>query len=262
VNRDATATHVTRNDFSLIASAFSVRPPSSPQPASSTPVITMSAPSPAAIKARIINHMNADHADSVEDYLKFYNSINAAPQSAKLIDLNLDSMEIGYIDESGVQQTTFVKILPPMGSLAESRVKLVAMAEEATGKSFHQPPDIPNPSTPGKREIGWARPKGIGMVCLVAVTFGYWALSHEFPLSPDGPLQRVLPGVVVDTARRFREQLFAVMFAIHLIEGSIIARKCLEEGLSLPLVVLWTVNVFFEGGPAMMRFNKMVRAKQ
>jgi putative heme iron utilization protein len=32
-----------------------------------------------AIKARIIEHMNADHSDSLEDYLKFYNSINTAP---------------------------------------------------------------------------------------------------------------------------------------------------------------------------------------
>jgi hypothetical protein len=41
------------------------------------------------IKARIIEHKNADQSDSLEDYLKFYNSINAASQSAKLIEFDL-----------------------------------------------------------------------------------------------------------------------------------------------------------------------------
>ena len=74
-------------------------------------------------------------------YLKFYNSINATPQSAKLVDFDLDFLKIEYANKSGIKQSAIVKIDPPMSSLSESRVRLVSMAEEASGKSFHQPPD-------------------------------------------------------------------------------------------------------------------------
>jgi hypothetical protein len=219
---------------------------------------TMAAPSPAAIKARIKAHMNAEHADSIEDYLKFYNKITPSPNSAQLIDLDLDSMKIQYLDDQGSTQTSVVKIDPPMGSLGESRVRLVSMAEEATGKSFHQPPDGPPAVTP-KKSVGWTRPEYIGLASLFAISFGFWALSREFPLSPGGPLEKIMPPIVVVTARQYREQLFALMIAIHAIEGSIMARKAWEEGLSIPLIVLWTVNGFFEGGPAIARFNKLAR---
>src|ERR1700694_2491278 len=65
------------------------------RPHQHTPITTtkMAGPPIAAIKARIMAHMNTEHPDSLEDYLKFYNNINAAPQSAKMIDLDLDSLK-------------------------------------------------------------------------------------------------------------------------------------------------------------------------
>jgi hypothetical protein len=231
----------------------------------------MAAPNATAIKARIMAHMNADHPDSLEDYLRFYNSITAVPQSAKMIDLDLDSTTIQYLDEAGVSQTSIVKINPPMTSLGESRVKLVAMAEEATGKSFHQPPDMPPSSAvpaaatavvaPAK-SIGWTRPELAGVISMLGVCFGFWALSQEYPLSRNGPLQAILPAIVVDLGRKFREQILALMIAIHAIEGSILAQKSLEQGLSLSLTVLWTINGAVEGFPAIQRFNRLIQAKQ
>lgn len=221
----------------------------------------MAAPSPAATKLRIMAHMNADHPDSLEDYLKFYNNINAAPQSAKLVDFDVDFLKIEYADKSGTVQSSIVKINPPMSSLSEARVKLVAMAEEAVGKSFHQP-DLPTSSAPAKDTIGWTPPELMGWGSLLCISFGYWALSQDYPLSPDGPLQAVLPAVVVEFSRRFRQQFFAVMIGIHVIEGSVVAKKCLEEGLALPLLLLWTVNGFFEGGPTIVRLNKLIEKRK
>jgi len=74
----------------------------------------------AAIKARIVQHMNADHSDSLEDYLRFYNNIAPMPQSAKLVKFNIDYMEIEYTTESGSKRTSIVKINPPMSDLLES----------------------------------------------------------------------------------------------------------------------------------------------
>jgi hypothetical protein len=225
-------------------------------------------PNAEAIKARILSHMNADHADSLEDYLKFYNGINVAPQSAKLVDLNLDSMKIEYRDGSDAFKSSIVKINPPMSSYAESRVKLVAMAEEATGKSFHQPPDLPPPAPvptmaiPTKKSIGYSPPGIAGLITTAAICFGFWALSYDYPLSIGGPLAKFLPAIVVELARKYREQLFAMMIGIHVVEAIIVTTKCLDNGVSLPLMVLWTLNTFIEGGPAIARINRLVKEKE
>jgi hypothetical protein len=71
-------------------------------------------------------------------------------------------------------------------------------------------------------------------------------------------LIRILPTFLVLFGRNFREQLFAMMIGIHVIEGMIVAGKCLEQGMSIPFLVLWTINGFFEGGPAIMRINKLI----
>ena len=222
-----------------------------------------------AAKARIMAHMNADHPDSLVDYLRFYNRITAAPNSAKLVDLDLDSMKIEYTNEFGNTKTSTVKINPPMASLADSRVKLVAMAEEATGKSFHQPPEPASrpaapsiPHTPQNTSIGWTFPEFPGFVSLVLISFGYWALSHVEPLSPGGPVEKVLPAAIVEFGRKYREQLFAGMIGIHLIEACIVAGKCIEHGAAFPILVLWTINGAIEGGPAIRRINKLIEKKE
>jgi len=134
----------------------------------------------AAIKARIVQHMNADHSDSLEDYLRFYNNIAPMPQSAKLVKFNIDYMEIEYTTESGSKRTSIIKINPPMSDLSESRVKLVAMAEEATGQSLHERsatlPEQDLATT--SQQIGWTPPDWRGFLSLSLLCIGFWALYY------------------------------------------------------------------------------------
>ena len=227
--------------------------------------------------------MNADHPDSLEDYLKFYNGITCTPASAKIIDLSLDSLLIEYADpETKKAKTSTVKITPPMTSYAESRTKLVAMAEEATGKQFHVPPDsapaadagaatpahagevhVPHATSASKgKEIGWTFPGLLGFITTAGICFGYWALSQEAPLSVGGPLEKYLPGIVVEFGRRWREQLFAMMIGLHLVEALFAANTCMENGVAFPYLVLWTLNTAIEGGPAIARLNQQIKSKQ
>jgi hypothetical protein len=46
-----------------------------------------------------------------------------------------------------------------------------------------------------------------------------------------------------------------------MIEGMVVANKCLEQKMSTPTLVLWTINGIFEGFPAIMRINRLI-AKQ
>ena len=219
----------------------------------------MAQPSPAGIKERIIAYMNGDRKDCLEDYLRFYNKITCTPKSAKLIDFDLDHMKIEYSDAQGNIQTSTVKIDPPMQSLADSRSKMVAMAEEATGKSFHAPESATRPLTP--KTLGWTPPEFEGYVLLATTAFGVWSLGSEYPLSVRGPLARVLPGLVVEYARRYREQLFAGMIGIHLIEALITVRKCLENGAGILMLLVWSVNTLLEGYPSIKRLNKAIKKR-
>lgn len=219
----------------------------------------MAQPSSTAIKARIIEYMNGDRKDCLEDYLRFYNKIACTPKSAKLIDFDLDHMKIEYTDAQGNSQTSTVKIDPPMQSLADSRSKMVAMAEEATGKSFHTPESATPRLTP--KTVGWTPPEFEGYVLLATTAFGVWSLAYEYPLSARGPLARVLPGLVVEYARRYREQLFAGMIGIHLIEVFITVKKCLENGVGFLILLVWSVNTLLEGYPTIKRLNKAIKKR-
>src|SRR5947207_2377746 len=188
----------------------------------------MAAPSP---KQRTIAHMNTDHADSLEDYLKFYNGIDAVPGTAKMVDLNLDSMKIEYRDQTGVDAFAIVKISPPMSSLAESRVKLVAMTEEASGKKFHKTSGGQTEGSRQKTPIKWTLPELSGLLTLVSTAFGFWSLSHDYPLSRGGPMEPYLFTPLITVGRNFRRQFLALMIAIHVIEALVVARICWKNGV-------------------------------
>ena len=224
-------------------------------------------PNAAAMKQHIISYMNADHADSLEHYLKFYNKITPASKSAKMVDLDLDSIRIEYHDASGTTHTSVVKIDPPMASLGDARARLAAMAEEASGKSFHQPPDLPSPTALHPvpdipiKPLVWTLPEWPGLISLAAICFGFWALHHPYPLSPGGPLQAYLPAFLVEFGRKFREQLFAMMIGIHVVEAISNAKTCFEQGSSIPVLIIWTIDGFFEGGPSMLRLSRLVEKR-
>jgi len=52
-----------------------------------------------------------------------------------------------------------------------------------------------------------------------------------------------------------------MMIGAHMIEGMVVARKCLEQRMSTPILVLWTINGIFEGFPTIIRMNKLIAEK-
>lgn len=93
---------------------------------STTPLATPAAApdtATAAMKSRIITHMNADHALSLRLYLMRYAHVPLGGTSvAELLDISLDHM----ILQSGYGRHV-VALDPPMKSLMEARERLVAM---------------------------------------------------------------------------------------------------------------------------------------
>lgn len=81
-----------------------------------------------AAKARIIKHMNADHAESLSYYLQHYRSLSArAARGAILDDITLSAMSLRTTDNDLHQ----IPFNPPMTSWAEARQRTVDMDREA-----------------------------------------------------------------------------------------------------------------------------------
>ena len=77
-----------------------------------------------AAKARIIGHMNADHAESLSYYLQHYISLSPrVARGAILCDISLSAMTLRTTDN----KTHTIPFSPPMTSWAEARTRSVDM---------------------------------------------------------------------------------------------------------------------------------------
>ena len=103
-----------------------------------TLAMASSDPADAAFKARIIKHMNNDHADSLSLYLRhyFYMSPSAA-FPARLEDISFSDLVI--VDSSKMR--SIVNIKPPMKSWADARPRMVAMDAECRAALGIPPPE-------------------------------------------------------------------------------------------------------------------------
>ncbi|MFZ0469262.1 MAG: DUF2470 domain-containing protein [Thiogranum sp.] len=80
-------------------------------------------------KARMIEHMNADHADAVMNYLRVFARVNQA-DSALLTDLDRCGMTLVY-EREGHRRHCMIPFDPPLQDASEVRETLVQMAVEA-----------------------------------------------------------------------------------------------------------------------------------
>ncbi|KXJ86788.1 putative integral membrane protein [Microdochium bolleyi] len=215
----------------------------------------------AAIKARIIGHMNRDHAAELTHYLRAFAGLSPrAARGAQLADLTLDTLHL-----TTTTATHKIPISPPMTSLSESRVRLVDMAQQAQRKLGLS--DI--------RITTYTPPQGGGIASFAGVAF-YFVSALALPWIMPGTLawdvlDRFFPsfgffgGSGAETFTWLTRLIVVPVLLIHVTEAWWIARTRLEKhGVELGsgLWWLWTANTFFEGAPAFWRFDRLVAAER
>lgn len=82
--------------------------------------------------ARIIEHMNADHADAVLLYVRAFAGQDQAT-SAQMVDFDAHGMGIDYLKDGG-RHSCRVEFAQPLADAGEARAVLVAMVGEARDK--------------------------------------------------------------------------------------------------------------------------------
>ncbi|OTB04566.1 hypothetical protein M426DRAFT_320684 [Hypoxylon sp. CI-4A] len=205
-------------------------------------------------KARIVEHMNKDHAKEISQYLRAFNGLSAsAARDAQLTDMTLDTMTVRSL--SG---THAVAIAPPLGSAADARVRLVDMSQRAQQML-------------GLSDIQIAQytlPRGVGVVTTFGVAL-YVVCAATLPLVKPGTLVWDLLDAWfpfgVDAYAWLVKAILVPVLAIHATEAWWMTRTRLSKhGIETGTAVwwFWIVNVVFEGVPCMQRFDGLVATER
>ncbi|KAH8677925.1 hypothetical protein BX600DRAFT_506919 [Xylariales sp. PMI_506] len=206
----------------------------------------------AAIKTRVITHMNKDHVAELEHYLRAYNGLSAgAASGAQLTDMTLDAMTIRTA--SGATHT--VAIAPPLANWSASRVRLVEMAGEALGRLGLS--DV--------RVTQFRPPAGFDCVVFVSVAFYFVCAATRHLVVPGSPawelLDAVFPFGGAVAYRWLVKAIFLPVLLIHIAEDYWMATTRLaKHRVPTGSLVwwLWIGSTFFEGVPSFKRFDRLV----
>jgi Protein of unknown function (DUF2470) len=217
-------------------------------------------------KARIITHLNTDHADSLSLYLQHYCDLSpSAAEYAKLVDISLSSLTI----ESSDGTAHIIPLEPPMTSWRDARARTVEMdrdARSALGLSA-----APSPSAAKvivEEYIPPSSPLHIFMICLVVfflgsiysykkgwLVRGTWFWENVMKHFPGGP-----------AAYLWTQNWLGVpaVVGLHAFETVWMVRKLGSHGVRGGSGVwwAWVGSTLFEGFGPHQRFNGLVRREE
>ncbi|KAF7882527.1 uncharacterized protein EAF02_005890 [Botrytis sinoallii] len=210
----------------------------------------------AATKARILKHMNADHAGSLSHYLQHYCQLSKSEASKpNLLDITLSSLQIS--SKSGKTHT--IPLDPPMTSYADARPRFVAMDSECRDALNISPYTITRyepPKTFLHRLI-------FGLCLITMVVFvtkshivpGTLFYDNVLPWFPGGP----------ETFLWISNKIAMPTFAIHVMEviwmdRSRLMKYNIERGSSMWWK--WMTSCLIEGLGSFARIDAMIKQQK
>jgi hypothetical protein len=243
----------------------------------------------AAIKARIIKHMNTEHAESLSLYLQHYSGLSAAEAATpKLVDISYDSLTIesspsaistsstSAVGRAGAVYT--IPVEPPMASWGDARPRVVAMDGEARA-GLGLPP-LPSPDSDDRSSSSSApsgtvvittydpprAPLHIFMIGLVAFFYGcYFLRRNGYFLVPGGwyweNVMRYFPLGGAEGYAWLQDQLAVPVVLLHGTETLwMIGRlRAHRVGMGAGVWWKWVGATFLEGFGAHQRFGGVVK---
>ncbi|ETN41778.1 uncharacterized protein HMPREF1541_03715 [Cyphellophora europaea CBS 101466] len=207
------------------------------------------------MKARIITHMNADHAFSLQLYARHYNRLPlATARTATLEDITTSHL---------IMTSSFGRLLvpldPPLSSLGQARDRLVAMHNDCLAALDVADVQVSR-YTPPNRLHQWAFLVGASAVLL---TFPFRASLHPDSgswLAWAWGLGGRLPWLA-ETAWRVAPLVWPLTLGIHVLEVRHMMVSRLRRYGVEPFSALWwawVLDNFFEGFGAFARFDEVV----
>lgn len=216
---------------------------------------TSNGDSSASNKAFIIQHMNADHQDSLVLYLQAYCHVSAGDaKSAQLEDISLSDL---VISADGVRYS--VPIDPPMKGLSETRSRVVAMYQDSLQRLGFS--DIPIKE--------YRAPRGFHVVIFTVCLATYIGFARRSNFLPGSILYESLGLEKVPSFTQFcydiQPLLLPAMVGIHVLEAGLLAVVRLRRH-RVPFLsgvwFAWMASTFIEGFGAFQRTGQMVKEER
>ncbi|VUC35187.1 unnamed protein product [Clonostachys rosea] len=214
-------------------------------------------------RQRIIKHMNDDHLESLQLYLRVYCGVPeaTAKSGCELVDVSLSSLLIRTGD--GKEHT--VQFAPPLDAWGEIRPRLVEMDALARAKLGIAPLD----NDPDSIVITeYVPPKGFDLVVLCSICwyfFSYFTLSYLVPGSWGWKtLEAVFPGGPAWYCWTVK-MIFWPVVGIHTAEAFFFDKtRMVKNGVPRFSRVwwLWVGNCWMEGYTAWKRVDALISAKK
>ena len=212
-------------------------------------------PKEAAIKQRIITHMNKDHQDSVVRYLCHYCGLSSfAARNAVLEDITL--FELVISSSPGILHR--VPVQPAMSTWADARPRVVAMDHECV-----EAMGVSNITVKT-----YVKPYGFMLFMIVLATSVAIVFARRANLEPgsllyDCFLQYFPP--LANLCLLLQPGMTPFIVIVHLIETIWLARTRLSKH-SVPLGSglwwEWALDCFLGGGGAIYRFDQVVQQEE
>ena len=221
-----------------------------------------SSPSDAAVKQRIIKHMNHDHQDSIRRYLEHYAHLSSFfTRNATLTDISFSAMEIRIPPFLGLGSGTYhtVPIKPKLESWADARPRAVAMDHEAIAALERSPVTVKS----------YVAPHGFMLVVFIACVLTNISFCSRKNFIPGSLFYRNLRLDVVPGFAKFcyyiQPLIISIMVGLHAVEAWWIASGRLKKHsvpVGSPLWFRWVGSTSVEGVGAMIRFDRLVREEE
>ena len=209
----------------------------------------------AAVKQRIITHMNTDHQDSLVRYLEHFCHLSSfSARNAKLEDISFESLTIA----SSKNTQHVISIEPPMVAWAEARERVVAMDAEAV-KGLKRSNIIM------KR---YKEPSGFMAVVFIAAAISFALFSKRSNFEPGSFLYnhvlRYAPGFA-KWCYKIQPLLIILMVTIHGGEAVYMVTGRLKKH-SVPRFGMlwwkWMLSTYIEGVGAFVRFDRIIKEEE
>lgn len=207
-------------------------------------------------KAFVIQHMNANHQDSLVLYLQAYCHVSARDsKSAQLEDISLSDL---VISADGVRYSVPI-IDPPMKSLSETRSRVVAMYQDSLQRLGFS--DIPIKE--------YRAPRGHHLVIFTVCLATYIGFARRSNFLPGSILYESLGLEKVPSFTQFcydiQPLLLPAMVGIHVLEAGLLAVVRLRRH-RVPFLsgvwFAWMASTFIEGFGAFQRTSQMVKEER
>lgn len=204
-------------------------------------------------KGRILTHMNADHALSLEDYLVVYGEVPVASiVNPQLEDITLTHMIISYSTPDTKAVSKQINFDPPLESLNDARSVLVSMARNAANKR--------GLSTSQVDKFVWPNLLSLDLPTLVGV-LGTLGLALAPPALRNNILLKLAPILGTATTsflNKYSAHAIGTVLAIHALETVILSKKIRKYRIPSPVNYYWYVSSLIEGIRAKRRLDSLI----